>query len=213
MQGVFILLYRAKNMHGIDMFPEIVRLDILNEISGFERSVFNKLLPCFDDIEQEAKQRSGDYLHSCSENFDPERDDEGCIEDDALSVELHYMEFEANLKQNFLNSCAVELYHLLEKRLKAVFGGYTQADIEPKININGYDITQCSNWALLNQELRHAANTIKHGIKGSSGQKLKQQNSPLISIHGIEISEADLREYVAALQSFWDAALDKRIIC
>lgn len=200
-------------MHGRDIFTERVRVEIFEEISGFEYSVFNRLLPCFDDIEQEAKQRSDNYLHRGSGNFDPERDDEGCIEDDALSVGLHYMEFETNLKQNFLNSCSVELYLLLEKQLKVVFGGYTQANIAPRININGYDITQCSNWALLNQELRHAANTIKHGINGSSGKKLKQQNSPLISKHGIKISEADLIEYVATLQSFWVATLNKRIIC
>lgn len=195
------------------MFTEIVRLDIFEEISGFERSVFNRLLPCFDDIEQEAKQRGSDYLQRRNKNFDPELDDDGCIEDDALSIELCHIELETKLKQNFLNSCAVELYHLLEKRLKAVFGGYTQADIEPKININGYDIARCSNWALLNQELRHVANAIKHGLNGSSGEKLKQQSSSLICKNNIKITGDNLRKYVAALQGFWGAALDKRIIC
>lgn len=195
------------------MFTEIVRLDIFEEISGFERSVFNRLLPCFDDIEQEAKQRGSDYLQRRNKNFDPELDDDGCIEDDALSIELCHIELETKLKQNFLNSCAVELHHLLEKRLDLVFGGHTQEAIASKINKNGYDIAQCSNWVLLNEELRHAANAIKHGLNGHSGQKLTKQNPSLISENDIKISEADLKKYVTALQDFWNAALEKRIIC
>lgn len=200
-------------MLGRNVFTEIVRLDIFEEISGFERSVFNRLLPCFDDIEQEAKQRSSDYLQRRNKNFDPELDDDGRIEDDALSIELCHIELETKLKQNFLNSCAVELHHLLEKRLDLVFGGHTQEAIASKINKNGYDIAQCSNWALLNKELRHAANAIKHGLNGHSGQKLTEQNSSLISKNAIKVSEADLKKYVIALQNFWNAALDKRVIC
>lgn len=199
-------------MLGRKMFPEKVRLDILEEISGFERSVFNRLLPCFDDIEQEVKQRSHEYLRKRSENFDPERDDEGCIEDDALSVELQYMELETNLKQNFLNSCAVELRHLLEKQLNSVFHGAKGAALQAEICKNGYDITLCPNWTLLNQELRHAANTIKHGFKGTSGKKLKNEYAQLVSSGSVKILESDLRRYVIALQDFWKAALDKRII-
>lgn len=200
-------------MLGRNMFPEKVSLDIFEEISGFERSVFNRLQPCFDDIEQEAKQRGSDYLQRRNKNFDPELDDDGCIEDDALSIELCHIELETKLKQNFLNSCAVELHHLLEKRLDLVFGAHTQKAIAPEINKNGYDIAQCSSWVLLNEELRHAANAIKHGLNGHSGQKLTKQKSSLISKNTIKVSEADLKKYVTALKSFWNAALDKRVIC
>lgn len=199
-------------MHGRDMLPEKVRLEIFEEISGFERNVFTRLLSCLDDIEQEAKQRSHDYLRKCSENFDPERDDEGCIEDDAVSVELHHIELETNLKQNFLNSCAVELRHLLEKQLNRIFHGANGAALQSEIYKNGYDITLCPNWTLLNHELRHAANTIKHGFKGSSGEKLKNEYAQLVSSGSVKILESDLRRYVIALQEFWKAALDKRII-
>jgi|LSQX01.2.fsa_nt_gb hypothetical protein len=195
------------------MFAEITKIEIGQEIDGFERSVFQRLLPAFDNIQQEAKQRANNYKNQKSKNFNPGYDVEGNIEDHALSIELYYSELETRLHQNFLNSCAVELRHIFEKRLKILFNTAKHDGVGSNVNSNIYDIDQCPDWKLLNNELRIAANAIKHGGASPAFAELKTNFPHLIISNEVHITESNLKSYLQAMRNFWSQTLAGRIIC
>lgn len=180
------------------MFAEITEIAINQEMDGYERSVFKRLLPTFNSIQQEAETLAKEYRQHKSENFNPDLDDEGNIEDMALSIELYHSELETRLRQNFLNNSAVELRHILEKQLHNLFNAEKTDGLKGKTSSNGYSISTCPEWNLLNEELRIAANSIKHGKNSPSFTKLQRQFPSLIINNEVCITENNLKDYLQA---------------
>ncbi|TWH64588.1 hypothetical protein LX59_02258 [Azomonas agilis] len=193
------------------MYPEIVRIEINNEIDGFERTVINRLLPCFDSIEIEALERKNSFLENKSKKFDPDRDNEGCIEEDGYFEELNHIFTESALKQDYINSSATQLFHLFERQKKRFLGSDQTDIIKPKLAQIGYDLDSCPHWMALNKELRDAANAIKHGSESNAAKKLKSNFPHLLADKSVCLSKSDIERYIQNLRNFWRLALNGQV--
>lgn len=194
------------------MYPERVKLGIEDEIDGFKRTTLERLLNSFNSIESEAAEKRKVLLERKARNFNPEIDDEGRIEEDAYFEELNYMSIEQELKQEFLNSTTVWLFHLFERQKKRVLGSDRTDKLKPQLTSDGYALDSCQDWLVLNKELRLAANAIKHGNESKSAKDLQSKYPSLIDGDNIKLSNADIERYLTALRGFWQKALDGRVV-
>jgi len=194
------------------MHPERVKLDIDNEIDGFERTTLNRLLSSFESIEFEAIEKRKSFLEKKSKNFNPDIDDEACIEEYGYSEKLNHIVFEQKLKQEFLNSTAIWLFHLFERQKKRVLGTDKTDPLKFLLAQDHYDLDSCSDWLTLNKELRFAANTIKHGNKSDAAKKLRLNYPSLVVGGNVVISKGDIQRYLNALREFWVKALDGKVV-
>lgn len=194
------------------MYSEITKLMIENEINSFERMTLQRILSSFDSIEFEASEKRNLYLETKSKNFDPDRDDEGCIEEDGFFEELNYVLIESALKQEYINSVATWLFHLFERQKKRVFYSDKTDIIRSKLAESGYHLDICTNWDTLNKELRFSANAIKHGAESDSAKKLLKHSPRLFTNGCVILSQEDILRYLAALRNFWNKALDRQVI-
>ncbi len=194
------------------MLSERVKLEIEEEISGFERTIFGRLFGCFDSIEQEAIRKRRDLLDSKSRNFDPDIDDEACIEEDAYFEEINHLLSEHHLKQEFLNSTATWLFHLFERQKKRVLGSDKTDILKPTLDADGYSIESCQDWQVLNKELRLAANTVKHGPESDMAKKLSVDFPRLANGGNVKIEKSDIERYIGSLRVFWEKVLDGKVV-
>lgn len=199
-------------LHGKDMFPEIIELNIKQELNNFENKVFKHLLPRFNTITEEARHEADSYKKSKEKNFNPDYNDEGNIEDSALSIELIHIEQGERSKQAFLNQCAVELFHILENSLKKTWNSSETPAIRNEIIKNNYDICKCIDWTIINKHLRTVANTIKHGPKSDAAKNLAKLCPNMLEKNQVIVSEQNIKVYLESMREFWRKALDKRII-
>ncbi|AVQ86487.1 hypothetical protein C7R88_03655 [Plesiomonas shigelloides] len=194
------------------MFPEIVKIKVEDEINGFETTTLERLFNSFDSIESEAAAKRKAFIDSKARNFNPDIDDEGCIQEDAYFEELNYIFIEQNLKQEFLNSTATWLFHLFERQKKRVLGSDKTDILKPKLAADGYVLDSCHNWSVLNKELRMAANAIKHGQKSDAARKLSADYPDLVDRDGVKLSKHDIERYINALRMFWEKALNGKVV-
>jgi len=194
------------------MLPEIVKLEIKDEIDGFERTTLKRLLNSFDSIEAEAAKQRKDFLDSKSRSFDPGLDDEGCIEEDAYFKEINHIHIEGQLKQEFINSAATWLFHLFERQKKRVLGSDKTDILKPKLKADGYTLDSCQNWITLNKELRLAANAIKHGSESEAAKMFFSGYPNQVTNDMVQLSKSDLERYIEALRFFWEKALAGKVI-
>ena len=143
------------------MDPEIIKINIEQEIDGFERTTLTRLLSSFESIELEAIEKRKLFLEKKSKSLDPDIDDVGMIEEDAYFEEVNHFLIEQELKQEFLNSTAVWLFHLFERQKIRAFGSADTDILKPLLAQDNYDLDSCSDWKVLNKELRYVANVIK----------------------------------------------------
>ncbi len=188
------------------MRPPIIKIEVQEEINNFEQNIFERLLPCFDEIEQEAKKKKKDFLERKFKNFDPDFDDEGIIEEDAYFVEVNHVLLEEELKNNFIKSSLVSLYHLLECQNQRIFACYKYNDLQKVLlSEQKYDMSKCSNWNILDNELRVLANAIKHG---SSSKAMQNVPKKYLDKNGnILLTGNDLKNFIEVLKNYWNKAL------
>jgi hypothetical protein len=194
------------------MFTEIIKLEIENEINGFERTTLDRLLEGFDNIESEAAEKRRSFLDRKARSFDPDFDDEACIEESGFLEELHHISIEEALKQEFINSVATWLFHLFEKQKKRVFGSDQTDFIKPKLAQNGYKLDSSSEWSILNKELRNAANAIKHGSESDAAKELFKKYPNLFEKNCVILSKSDVERYISALRKFWNKVFNGQVI-
>ncbi|HIF9127068.1 TPA: hypothetical protein ACX6PM_003378 [Photobacterium damselae] len=194
------------------MFPEHVKLNIESQIAGFEFTILERLLSSFSDIENEAKEKRSNYLAEKSKSFSPDLSDEAYIEEDAYIEELEHLNIHSTLRTEFLNSSAIWLFHLFERQKKNFFGTDQTDPIRVQLLSGGYDIQNCSDWNLLNRELRTLANAVKHGSQSDAAKRLTNNFPTLLSNGEIVVNEGDIRKYTSALKTFWSKALYQKIV-
>lgn len=194
------------------MFPERIKLQLEDEIDGFERTTINRLLGSFANIESEAAEKRKSFLERKSRSFNPDRDDEACIEEDGYFEELNYVCIETALKQEYINSIVTWLFHLFERQKKRTFGSDKTDVIKPLLSQNSYNLDCCTDWNTLNKELRFAANAIKHGPESESAIKLFSGYPNLVDNDCVVMSKSDIERYLVALRNFWDKALDGQVV-
>lgn len=194
------------------MYSERVKLTIDDEIDGFQKTTLIRLLSSFETIEMEALQKRQSFLDSRSKIFDPDFDDEACIEEDGFFEEMNHILIENSLKQEFLNSASTWLFHLFERQKMRVLGTHMSNDLKPILLKNNYDVDSCPDWRILNKELRFAANAIKHGKDSGAMIDLSKHYSNLIVNGNVVITKTDIERYLIALRVFWSNALDHQVV-
>jgi hypothetical protein len=184
--------------------PEIVKLEVIKSIEGIQKTVTQRLLPAFDSIKSEAEEKERNHLERYSRNFDPDTMDEGCTFEDAFFEGLDHLFTEELLKQEFLNSTVTWIFHLFEKQKKSIFGTDKSDVIVPKLKAISINLDSDNNWKIVNKELRHLANTVKHGMQSDSANELAALRSDLIIEGELKVTLIDIEKYINALKGFWN---------
>lgn len=199
--------------------PPIVKINILNELNNIELYIFDRLLPSFLTIEQEAKNKVNDLLEYQNTIYDPDIHDELQFSEDLYFENINYQDTQLELRQERLNSSAVDLFHMLEKQLDRIYSTYYQTEPKrktkedllsyvkrlPSFNPN-YNIDNDLDWKNL-IELRDVANAVKHG-EGRSFDKVKTNYPKLLNKYNeICIDEESIRKYIQSMRNFWQNVL------
>ena len=199
-----------KRLFSENFFPEIIELDIKDEIDGFERVVLGRLFSSFNSIEDEAQEKSKNFLERRSRSFNPDYDDEGIIAEDVYFVELNHIFMEEKLKQEFLNYSVVWLNHIFEEQKNRIFGEISQDEIQKELG-NSYDLNRCLYWISLNREMRVIANAIKHGMDSGAAKTDSKKFPYFIVDRRIKVEKIIIQKYIENLRCFWKKALNGRI--
>lgn len=199
--------------------PPIVKIEILDELNNIESLIFNRLLPSFLTVEQEAKNKENDLLEYQNTIYDPDIHDELQLSEDLYFENINYQNTQFELRQECLNLFAVHLFHMLEKRLDRIYCIYHQTEPKrqkgenllsyvkrlPSFNPN-YNIDNNLDWKNL-IELKYVANAIKHG-EGPSFDKVKKSYPKLLNKYNeICIDEESIRKYIQSMRNFWQNVL------
>lgn len=199
--------------------PTIVKINIIDELNNIELYIFNRLLPSFLTIEQEAKNKVNDLLEYQNTIYDPNIHDELKFSEDLYFENINYQNTQLELRQERLNSSAVDLFHMLEKQLDRIYSTYYQTEPKrktredllsyvkrlPSFNPN-YNIDNALDWKNL-VELRDVANAVKYG-EGRSFNEVKTNYPKLLNKDNeICIDEESIRKYIQSMRNFWQNVL------
>ncbi len=190
---------------------------IISKINSIYKTISNKLLPVYDEIESEAKIIEEKTLGKLSKNFNPDTMDPSDAYQEAWENGAEHYTLQHEMKKEFLLSTATWLFHLFEKDCKNMCPLLHNKPEELKTKLIEMKIS-CDNnsdWYIINTELRLVANTIKHG-GGHSLESLKikrpdffEDGLSFLSDGKINISFEDIQNYVNRMKSFWESFFDK----
>lgn len=156
----------------------------LPEVSTFRSVVARRILPAFENIEDEAKEARAEALNRLSSGAGPD-DDFASIAEIAFDSEITRYELLSATQQAMINLIAVAMYHQFEQhqitlvRRELIFDG--TEDDESRMNTRtfvhvlggeGIDVRTFPEWPKLT-ELRLVANVAKHA-EGDSASKLEE---------------------------------------
>ena len=178
-------------------------------VKAYRTAALEKVLPVFDNLEQEADEVAEAEFKRLGAM--PASDDHYDLGDLAEQAELHGIEYGETMfaiRQSVLNVLAAGLYHLFEQQQKSLFyqtvAARTGTDYGWKA-LNSSLLASGVEWATLPgverlEELRLAANTIKHG-PGRDAPKLARLRPDLfLFAHGAaEEAETDRQQQDAAM--------------
>lgn len=194
---------------------EIDKITILERIEAVTKTISDRLLPTFENIETEAKELSERKLQELSRHFNPDTMDESVFFEQAYHRGVDHYIIQEKMKIEFLKSSITWLFHLFEKDCTYIFNtedGDQKRHILTTLEI---DVSNRSNWYKCNKELRYLANSIKHG-KGSSFEKLKElrpdlinESDNLLSNSSIIVDISVISDYSECIKSFWNILFDK----
>ncbi len=156
----------------------------VREVSTFRSVVTRRILPAFENIEDEAKEAGAEALKRLSSGAGPD-DDYASIGERAFDSEISKYELLSAARQAVLNLIAVAIYHQFEQhqitllRRELIVNG-TEDDesrIDSKTFVQvltgqGIDVRTYPEWPKLT-ELRLVANVAKHA-EGESAAKLEE---------------------------------------
>jgi hypothetical protein len=221
-------------MHNSHLWFQRFRDDFIPAIQRVEDVFLLRLQPTFLSIEAESEKLENDLWEDAMSqpyysDYQDERDIAEAVTDASVS---HYMGLKG-MEQGLLNCCALFLYHLYEQQVmlflrQELLGWrekdnrklYTHDEVRKRLGLVNVHIMKFACWPKLD-ELRHLANSIKHG-EGKSSEELLQIAPHLFEIGGranrwpisgrvytpllgedIFVNAAHIREYVGALKQYW----------
>ena len=85
---------------------------ILSKIDRILSTIFERLLPVYNNIEDEAKQIEKDKLESLSKSFNPETMDPSDAYQEAWENGAEHYSIQHEMKQEFLLNNAIWIFHL-----------------------------------------------------------------------------------------------------
>ena len=163
-------LWVANNIHWIYLPP----------VEAYRATALTKILPVFDDLEQEADAvAEAEFERLCAQPASPDFD--GDLSDLAEGATEHgndYGETMFAIRQSVLNLLAAGLFHMFEQQQKGLFhqtvAARTGTDfswdaLDNSLAASGVDRRRLPGATSL-EELRLVANTIKHGAGGSAAK-------------------------------------------
>ncbi len=154
------------------------------QITAFCDSIIDRVLPAFDNIDEEAeKVAEQEYTRignlSANEYVDIEK-----IAESAQDAGIEYHELLSRAKQGLMNIATAGLYHLFEQQLLFFYRRqvlhtsqendtklFKLKELKTRLASGGIDIEKLPSWPKIN-ELRLVANTVKHG-EGDSAEQLR----------------------------------------
>ncbi|MCY3934207.1 MAG: hypothetical protein OXH70_21095 [Acidobacteria bacterium] len=152
----------------------------LPPVEAYRAAALTKVLPIFDDLEQEADAvAEAEFERLCTQPATP--DFHGGLSDlaeRATEYGQEYGETMFAIRQSVLNLLAAGLHHLFEQQQKGLFyqtvaartgTEYRWKTLKPSLLASGVVWTRLPGAASL-EELRLAANTIKHGAGDSAAE-------------------------------------------
>jgi len=190
---------------------------IFYKINAIQSTIFERLLPVYNDIEAEAERVANAKLDELGESFNPDTMDPSDAYEKAWEEGGEHYALQHAMKAEFLLSTATWLFHLFEKDCRAMCPNlYNKPEeLQTKFEEMGINYNDQSDWYKTNTELRLVANTIKHG-EGNSSRRLKEIRPEYFETHSsyltdskIEISYQDMQSYIEHIKSFWSSFFDK----
>lgn len=160
--------------------------EFVKEINYFTKSLIEKVLPAFNNIEEEAEKVKAETYERLSSIGNPEWFDPADIAEDVLHAEVDFYILADGIVQGITNMFTAGLYHLFEQQflklhrqeLLMPYGQENEPslltlDEAQKRLIAEYkiDVSAFSTWSKI-CELKLVANCIKHA-DGPSCEKLK----------------------------------------
>lgn len=190
---------------------------ILETIEAFSKTIYNRLLPTFESLEEEAKEIERKSLEKAKKTFHPDVMDEADVYENAYHDGVsHYLLYK-DMKIDFLNSAVTWLFHMFEKDCTRIFKTTSGDKKKEQLVELSIDTAKGSLWKNNNHELRHLANTIKHG-DGWSCEELKKIRPDLFKDHlgeksptEIEVPLQDFESYINDMKKFWELFFSKTI--
>ena len=194
------------------MHYEADKYRVLSKIDKIFSTIFERLLPVYNNIEDEAKQIEKDKLESLSKSFNPETMDPSDAYQEAWEDGAEHYSIQHEMKQEFLLNNATWLFHLFEKDCLLMFDGKKGIDAINYLNGLGIETDSNSKWHTINKELRLLANAIKHG-EGPSFTALEVLRPDFFdstySTVQVKINAQDLEHYIDSMKNFWNVFFDK----
>jgi len=190
---------------------------IFYKIDAVQSTIFDRLLPVYNNIEAEAETVAKAKYDELGKNFNPETMYESDVIEKAWEEGGEHYILQHAMKTEFLLSTATWLFHLFEKDCRAMCPNlYNKAEeLKTKFEEMGINCDNQSDWYKTNTELRLVANAIKHG-EGNSSQRLKaikpeyfDTQSSYLTDSKIEITHQDIQSYIEHMKSFWSSFFDK----
>lgn len=216
----------------LNMWP-LQRLQLIEEHRFYVEQARARLLSQFANMKQEADVAASAYVAQRSHNFDPDRDDEGEIFDNARDEGAEFYRLLSEMHERTRLSVVAGMYHEWDKKLRewlVLESRYWNATEKTEVAIwqadfvkitalldglgLGFSSTSC--YRLLNA-CRLVVNVYKHG-KGSAFRDLKAQHpeylpdsmQPLLAQMGLPRSfdHTQLSVTDVQLQQFSDAMIE-----
>lgn len=210
------------------------RNDFIPAIRRVETVFLERIQPTFSSIDAESeKLESQLWEEAMTQPYYDDCPDEGQISDSVRDIAIAHYQGLKGMEQGLLNCCALFLYHLFEQHLMIFLRQelldwrdqdesqlYTHKEVHKQLNKAKIDLTKFNVWPKI-EELKHLANTIKHGEGKSSGELAKvaphffelpglgnswpitgRVYAPLLG-EDIRVQPSHIREYSNILEQFW----------
>lgn len=221
-------------MHNSNIWVPRFKHDFIPAIRRIEDVFLQRLQPTFASIGAESEKLKSDLWDEASAIpcYDGDLDEGQIAESVETAAVSHYLSLKG-MEQGLLNCCALFLYHSYEQHLmlflrQELLGWkernnkrlYTHDEARNRLKLANVDITKFASWPKI-EELRHLANTIKHG-EGKSSEVLALNAPHLFEIpvlinggavsapvyrpllgEDICVTPKDIHDYANALESFW----------
>lgn len=163
----------------------IFREKFLNEIGTMEQILENRILPSFQNLEQEADQISSTTAEKLKQ-YANEFSDEETIAQEAYFTGVDYYGRMDSAKQGIINMFAASFYHLFEQQIFEILRYelldekeidndklYTICEAYGRFKNIGIDLENIVSFSKIYYELRLICNTVKHS-EGRSACELKK---------------------------------------
>ena len=169
----------------VRFWERFIRNQFIRQATMFVENVETRILPTFNDIENEAKKvEEQEWDKLCSSCVSPDTDPADLAEK-ARDAGIEYYLMVSGVRQALLNVSAGTLYHLFEQQLlfflrREILHPSEENNIDlikipvfkERILQHNIDIEKFSSWRTIN-EMRLGANTVKHA-KGKSAVELRK---------------------------------------